>query len=105
MSRFFIYEEYGARYETMLQLVAATSKTIPNWWAFERGIEALMNSLLPKQQTAEREKKGLTLEDLLIKVSVRSSLYNSANLWLAYPASLSIPSTTCRASQEHAGDR
>ncbi|KAG8533674.1 uncharacterized protein KY384_001415 [Bacidia gigantensis] len=68
MPRFFIYEEYGARYETMLQLVASTSKTIPNWWAFERGIEALMNSLLPKQHIEERQKKGLTLEDLLIKV-------------------------------------
>ena len=53
----------------MLQLVASTSKTIPSWAAFERGIEALMNSMLPKRQTEVGQKKGLTLEDLLIKVS------------------------------------
>ena len=69
MSRFYVYEEYGARYESILQLVATTSKTIPTWGAFERGIEALMNSLLPKKQVEEGKKKGLTLEDLLIKVA------------------------------------
>ena len=52
----------------MLQLVASTSRSIPNWWAFERGIEALMNSLLPKKAIDDGNKKGLTLEDLLIKV-------------------------------------
>ena len=69
MSRFFVYEEYGARYESMLQLVASTSKAIPSWWAYERGIEALVNSLLSKRLREEGNKKGLTLEDLLIKVS------------------------------------
>lgn len=68
MPRFYLYEEYGARYESILHLVASTSKAIPSWGAFERGIEALMNSLLPKKQTEEGKKKGLTLEDLLIKV-------------------------------------
>ena len=68
LPRFFVYEEYGARYESTLQLVASTSKSIPNWWAFERGIEALMNSILPKNNKEEGSKKGLTLEDLLIKV-------------------------------------
>ena len=70
MPRFFIYEEYGARYESILQLVAATSRSIPTWEAFERGIEALMNSLLPKKHPEEGKKKGLTLEDLLIKVGI-----------------------------------
>ena len=68
LPRFFAYEEYGARYESTLQLVASTSKSIPNWWAFERGIEALMNSILPRKPPDDVSKKGLTLEDLLIKV-------------------------------------
>ena len=69
MSRFFVYEEYGARYESMLKLVASISKAIPSWWAYERGIEALVNSLMSKNSAEEKNKKGLTLEDLLIKVS------------------------------------
>ena len=68
MSRFCIYEEYGARYESILQLVASASKAIPSWLAYERGIETLVNSLMPRSLTDEGNKKSLTLEDLLIKV-------------------------------------
>ena len=53
----------------MLQLVASTSKAIPAWGAFERGIEALMHSL-PITQVEEGKKKGLTVEDSLIKVKL-----------------------------------
>jgi len=63
-----IYEEYGAKYESMLRNMASLSKTMPNWSVYERGIEALMNSLIPQNNGAEGSKKGLTLEDLLIKV-------------------------------------
>lgn len=75
MSRFFVYEEYGAKYESMLQIVASASKTIPNWYAYERGIEALVNSLLPLNATEERNRKCLTFEDLLIKVQ-RPALFD-----------------------------
>lgn len=68
MGRFFVYEEYGAKYEMMLQSIASTSKNIPNWYAYERGIEALVNSLLPRSSPENRNKKGLKFEDLVIKV-------------------------------------
>ena len=63
-----MYEEYAAKYETMLQNMASVSRNMANWAAYERGIEALMNSLLPQSSGTEDSRKGLTLEDLLIKV-------------------------------------
>ena len=66
--RFFVYEEYGAKYELMLRDLTSTSRTIPNWHAYERGIEALANSLASTSTTGEISRKGLTFEDLLIKV-------------------------------------
>ena len=48
--------------------MASLSKTMPNWAAYERGIEALMNSLVPQSNGIEDSRKCLTLEDLLIKV-------------------------------------
>ena len=71
MIRFFVYEEYGAKYESMVREMAATSKHIPNWHAYERGIEALANSLISSSSHQGTNRKGLTFEDLLIKVCVR----------------------------------
>ena len=68
LSRFFVYEEYGARYESMLREMTNTSKTIPHWEAYERGIEALANTLAPTSGSDGTNKKGLTFADLLIKV-------------------------------------
>ena len=69
MSRLFIYEEYGAQYESMLRDMTSTSKTIPNWHVYERGIEALANSWASANSCSMHTKKGLTFEDLLIKAS------------------------------------
>ena len=63
-----MYEEYAAKYESMLRNMASLSKTMPNWAAYERGIEALVNSLVPQSSGLEDSRKCLTLEDLLIKV-------------------------------------
>ena len=68
MNRFFAYEEYGAKYELMVQDMAATYTTIPNWHAYERGIEALANSLTSINGREAHSRKGLTFGDLLIKV-------------------------------------
>ncbi len=72
MTRFFVYEEYGAKYESMLHNMATTSKQIPNWHAYERGIEALAHSLLSNNSNRGTSRKGLTFEDLLIKVGVEA---------------------------------
>lgn len=52
----------------MLRNMASSSKALPNWSAYERGIEALVNSLITQSSGVDGGKKGLTLEDLLIKV-------------------------------------
>jgi len=41
---------------------------MPTWSTYERGIESLVNSLLPQSGGTLGSKKGLTFEDLLIKV-------------------------------------
>ena len=69
MSRFFIYEEYGAKYEDMLSNMAIASKSIPNWELYQRGFEMLANSIAPGDGRALTEKKSLTFGDLHIKVS------------------------------------
>lgn len=68
MSRFFIYEEYGAKYEDMLKNMAAASKNIPNWELYQRGFEMLSNSIAPGDDRA-LNKKSLSFGDLHIKVS------------------------------------
>ena len=70
MARFFVYEEYGAKYESMLRDMSTTSKQIPNWHAYERGIEALAHSLTSNSNHLGTNRKGLTFEDLLIKVGI-----------------------------------
>lgn len=52
----------------MLYDMTSTSKMIPNWHAYERGIEALANTLAPTSGRDGPSKKGLTFGDLLIKV-------------------------------------
>ena len=76
LPRFFLYEEYGAKYESMLQGMGSLSKTLPTWSAYERGIESLVNSLLPHGGGTLSSKKGLTFEDLLIKVCSGSGTFN-----------------------------
>ena len=68
VSRFFVYEEYGAKYEAMLWEMTLTTKNMPNWHAYEQGIEALANTLAPVNVREGCNRKGLTFGDLLIKV-------------------------------------
>ncbi|KAI9846628.1 MAG: hypothetical protein M1838_001227 [Thelocarpon superellum] len=67
MKRFFAYEEYGAKYEIMVDDVAASYKSIPTWSAYEKGIEALASSLTSINARTAQDHKGLTFGDLLIK--------------------------------------
>ncbi|KAI4133656.1 MAG: hypothetical protein LQ341_006145 [Variospora aurantia] len=75
LGRFFIYEEYGAQYQLMLRDMVLTSKSISNWQAFERSIEALANSLALTSGSEDSAKKGLAFEDLLIKPIQRICKY------------------------------
>ena len=69
MKRFFTYEEYGAKYELMVQDVASTYKTVPSWHAYEKGIESLASFITSINNREAYSKKGLTFSDLLIKVT------------------------------------
>ena len=73
MSRFFIYQEYGATYETMLQDLSLATKSIVDWDSYQRGFEILSNLVAPEKHRVLGKKKGLTFEDLFIKVKIFST--------------------------------
>ncbi|KUJ22716.1 Dbl homology domain-containing protein [Mollisia scopiformis] len=75
MNRFFIYEEYGAKYEIMLKDLANAYKTIPQWEIFQRGLEALASSLASINSQQENARKALTIGDLLVKPIQRVCKY------------------------------
>ena len=70
MSDFFVYEEYAAQYHSMLHDMTFVAKAVPNWEAYERGLEALANTLVPNSHRdgLAQGRNSLTLGDLLMKV-------------------------------------
>ncbi len=72
MNRFFVYEEYGAKYELMIKDVASTYRTMPQWEMYQKGLEALASSLASINSQHDKSKKALTIGDLLVKASVDS---------------------------------
>ncbi|KAG9238773.1 RhoGEF domain-containing protein [Amylocarpus encephaloides] len=75
MSRFFVYEEYGAKYEMMIKDVASTYRTIPQWETYQKGLEALASSLGSINHQQIDSKKSLTIGDLLVKPIQRVCKY------------------------------
>ncbi|KAL0939286.1 rho guanyl nucleotide exchange factor [Colletotrichum truncatum] len=75
MNRFFIYEEYGAKYEMMIKDVASAHRTMPHWDTYQRGIEALASSLGSANAHVDQLKKSLTIGDLLVKPIQRICKY------------------------------
>jgi hypothetical protein len=80
MYRFFIYEEYGAKYEMMVKDMASTYRTIPQWEVYQKGLEALAASLASIKVQDDGTKKSLTVGDLLVKVSSLIQSHNSSVL-------------------------
>jgi hypothetical protein len=68
MNRFFIYEEYGAKYEMMMKDVASAHRAMPQWDTYQRGLEALASTLSAANSHVDHSKKALTIGDLLVKV-------------------------------------
>ena len=68
MNRFFIYEEYGAKYESMIKDIAIIHRTMPEWGKYQRGLEALAASLGSTNISEDQSRKALTVGDLLVKV-------------------------------------
>ena len=72
MSRFRVYEEYGANYELVQRDVDETQRAIATWADFDRAIELLSAHVNPVQSKEANKKKAMTVKDLLIKVSTRA---------------------------------
>ncbi|KAH8675986.1 hypothetical protein BX600DRAFT_494395 [Xylariales sp. PMI_506] len=75
MHRFFVYEEYGAKYEMMIKDVASAPRTMPQWETYQRGLEALAASLGSINHQLDHSKKSLTIGDLLVKPIQRICKY------------------------------
>jgi len=68
INRFFVYEEYGAKYEIMLKDVTSTHRAQPQWSTFETGLEALATTLASLNTQNNVSRKALAIGDLLVKV-------------------------------------
>ncbi|KAK4062634.1 uncharacterized protein Triagg1_9875 [Trichoderma aggressivum f. europaeum] len=75
ISRFFIYEEYGATYEMMIKDIASAQQTIPDWETYQKGLEALAMALGSVKGSEDGAKKALTINDLLVKPIQRICKY------------------------------
>ncbi|KAG5983666.1 hypothetical protein E4U55_007590 [Claviceps digitariae] len=84
MSRFFIYEEYGAKYDMILQDIASVDRVIPGWEWNQRGLEVLSVLLHSSNVPDCHSRRASTLKDLLVKASV-SELYTGSVLTLVQP--------------------
>ncbi|KAK7744163.1 hypothetical protein SLS53_003684 [Cytospora paraplurivora] len=75
MNRFFVYEEYGAKYEMMMKDIASAHRTMPQWELYQKGLEILASSLGPSNKHEVKSKKSLTIGDLLVKPIQRVCKY------------------------------
>ncbi|KAL2165184.1 hypothetical protein VTH06DRAFT_480 [Thermothelomyces fergusii] len=76
LSRFFIYEEYGAKYELLIKDVAAAQRTYPGWASYQKGLEILASSLnSSSNQDDHQSRRALTIDDLLVKPIQRVCKY------------------------------
>lgn len=75
MNRFFVYEEYGAKYEMMIKDIALAHRTMPQWDTYQKGLETLASSVGSSSNHADKLKKSLTIGDLLVKPIQRVCKY------------------------------
>uniref|UniRef100_A0A0B7KM41 DH domain-containing protein n=1 Tax=Bionectria ochroleuca TaxID=29856 RepID=A0A0B7KM41_BIOOC len=75
VNRFFIYKEYGAKYEMMVKDVASAPQAMPEWDTYQRGLEALASTLGSAKHLLDTTRKSLTLNDLLVKPVQRICKY------------------------------
>ncbi|KAK0383235.1 hypothetical protein NLU13_9148 [Sarocladium strictum] len=75
INRFFIYEEYGAKYELMMKDVSAAHRSMPFWNEHQKGLEALASTVGSSRSIDAEAKKALTVGDLLVKPVQRICKY------------------------------
>lgn len=69
MHRFFAYEEYGAKYETMVKDLSSARGTIPQWDEYQKGLEAFAAAVSSANLSKDQPHRALVVGDLLVKVS------------------------------------
>ncbi|KAG6003070.1 hypothetical protein E4U43_000977 [Claviceps pusilla] len=75
MSRFFVYEEYGAKYDMLVQDIALVDQVLPGWEWNQRGLEALSVLLHSSNVPDCHSRRASTLKDLLVKPIQRICKY------------------------------
>ncbi|RDA88021.1 hypothetical protein CP532_3402, partial [Ophiocordyceps camponoti-leonardi (nom. inval.)] len=75
MNRFFIYKEYGAKYELMIKDVALANQAMPQWETYQKGLETLASVLGSAKNSQDQCKKALKMADLLVKPIQRICRY------------------------------
>ncbi|KAF5549444.1 hypothetical protein FMEXI_4256 [Fusarium mexicanum] len=65
MHRFFMYQEYGAKYEMMIKDATSALENLPEWELHQKGLEAFAFTMEPSPSSDSR--KALTIGDLLVK--------------------------------------
>jgi hypothetical protein len=74
IGQFFVYEEYGSRYAALMNQMAMAEK-FHDMESFERGYEALANTIAPSSMREDNRRRGLTYRDLLMKPVQRVTRY------------------------------
>lgn len=75
MKRFFVYTEYSARYEAIIQDLLTRHADLTTWSVYQRGLENLAAILDSCKNSDEASRRAMTVRDLLIKVSHGNGSY------------------------------
>ncbi|KAF5659693.1 hypothetical protein FHETE_9290 [Fusarium heterosporum] len=65
MHQFFMYKEYGAKYEIMIKDATSTLENLPEWEIHQKGLEAFAFTM--DSSPSGNDRKSLTIGDLLVK--------------------------------------
>lgn len=66
MHRFFMYKEYGAKYEMMIKDATSALENLPEWELHQKGLEAFAFTM--ESSPSSDSRKARTIGDLLVKV-------------------------------------
>ncbi|KAL4733627.1 hypothetical protein BDV11DRAFT_175517 [Aspergillus similis] len=72
---FIYYKEFCERYDLLVEDIAVLRNSVPNWQAYEQGIEALTKSAASMETRSLYDNKSLCLNDILIKPAQRLCKY------------------------------
>ncbi|RKL12749.1 hypothetical protein BFJ68_g7540 [Fusarium oxysporum] len=73
MHRFFMYKEYGAKYEMMIKDATSALENLPEWELHQKGLEAFAFTM--ESSPSSDSRKARTIGDLLVKPIQRMCKY------------------------------